>query len=177
MRKIRKETSVILSVRPEYVFKMYSGTKAVEFRKRIWDLRSEIKRAYIYETAPISAISGYIEIAEIIKGTPDDVFRKAGVFTGIDYPNYKKYAGSATEMYGIVIKRFVRLQNAVSLYRLDKTMKAPQSFYYCSDEMSDKILNLSKTGTATDDFSELELIILNVLQMSGATDLERKDIH
>lgn len=178
MKKLRTETSVILSVHPEYVFQMRLGNKGVEFRKQIWDLRNKITRVYIYETTPVAAIIGYVEIAEIIKDTPESVFKRAGILAGIDYTAYKKYAGTSKTMYGIAFNRSVFFKKPVPLILLKENMKAPQSFYYCSDEMSEKIMKLANTKEPEiNGLNYLEIEILDFLTPAGTEGLERKDIH
>ena len=174
MRKLRPETAVILPIRPEYVKRIRLGEKRVEFRKTIWDYRNEIKRIYIYESTPVSAIVGYFEIAKILRGAPDTVYAQAGLFAGIGYEAYKEYSATAKLIHGIVIKKPVFFNVSVPLDLIDSEMKAPQSFFYCSKETEEKILTLSKRAEEirlTDD----ELNILTYIRKHGC--VKRNDLH
>ena len=60
MQEIKQSKSIICAIKPEYTKKIFSGEKKWEFRRTQPDgLPNKI---YIYETAPVSAIVGSVEV-------------------------------------------------------------------------------------------------------------------
>lgn len=52
---------ILLSINPEYVEKIFSGTKKYEYRKNIFK-NKEVKTILIYSTSPIKKIGNYSAI-------------------------------------------------------------------------------------------------------------------
>lgn len=174
----RTEDAILLPIRPEYVERIRMGTKRIEFRSKLWDTRSKVKRVYIYETHPICAVVGYFGIADILKGPPEEVYAKAGLFAGIDYEDYQKYSEGRDFMYGLVIKQPVFFKSPIPLVMIGKELKAPQHFRYCDKEMSDKIVTLA-TGINKFEPAQMTPEEAAVLKyISTKTDsIERKNVH
>lgn len=59
--------NVLLSIKPEWAKKIYSGEKTIEFRKN-FPLKYNLSEDYIflYETKPIFAVTGYIVVDSYI---------------------------------------------------------------------------------------------------------------
>lgn len=71
--KAKKLPTILFSLKPEFTEMMLAGTKRHEFRKSFF---REPCMAYVYETAPISAVTALIEFGEPIVGS---VRRIAGI--------------------------------------------------------------------------------------------------
>lgn len=187
MKKAKMDMSIILPIHPIYVNRIKHGMKRVEFRKRLWNERNEVKRVFIYETRPKSAIVGYFEIADIISGTPREVYEMAGMFTGIDYNDYVEYAGDSDVMKGIVIRYPVFFKRPVSIYELG-LKHPPQSFYFIDAETGDKLIsnsqldlddpaNIDETAAAISNwFSQKEVSVLKFIE-SNSGNVNRCNVH
>ncbi|MDA1470496.1 ASCH domain-containing protein, partial [Brachyspira hyodysenteriae] len=62
-----------LSIKPEYVEKIFNGSKKYEIRKSIFK-RKNIKKIIIYSSSPISKVVGEFEIEDIISDDLDNVW-------------------------------------------------------------------------------------------------------
>ncbi|MBR0196635.1 MAG: hypothetical protein IJQ34_00700 [Kiritimatiellae bacterium] len=62
---------IVLAIKPEYAKKIYEGKKNWEFRKKAPPIYEEI---FIYESAPVSAITGKIVFSTAITGWGLDVW-------------------------------------------------------------------------------------------------------
>ena len=60
---------VLLSIKPEYVEKIFSKEKKYEFRKSIFK-NPNIKSIIIYSSSPVKKVVGEFEIENIIQDTP-----------------------------------------------------------------------------------------------------------
>ena len=56
---------VLLSIKPEFVEKIFAGTKKYEFRKSLFK-KSGVKYVVIYASAPIKRVVGEFEIDDIL---------------------------------------------------------------------------------------------------------------
>ena len=55
---------VILSIHPKWAQKIYSGEKTIEWRKTYPKHAHRYCRVYLYETAPVKAVTGYFHFGE-----------------------------------------------------------------------------------------------------------------
>ena len=98
LRKLRRPKVIVMSLKPKYAQAIYEGRKNWEFRKAPPPL---YQRVYIYESAPVSAVTGWVYFSESITGIPDavwDIVKTNKCFTmnltGISLPELKAYAGN-----------------------------------------------------------------------------------
>ena len=80
---------MLLSIKPEYVNKIVSGTKKYEFRK--FHCREGIYTMVIYATAPVKKVVGEVALLDIIEGDVEYVWRKTKSFGGILEKDYMTY--------------------------------------------------------------------------------------
>ena len=66
--------NVILSIKPEFVEKIFSGEKQYEYRKILF--KQKVDTVYIYASHPISKIVGEFKIDEILCDTPGNIWKE-----------------------------------------------------------------------------------------------------
>lgn len=121
---------VLLSIKPEYVEKIFSKEKKYEFRKSIFKNPS-IKSIIVYSSSPVKKVIGEFEIEEIIEDTPKNLWNLAPKNTGISEEKFYKYFENKEKGYAIKIGKLIKYQSAKNLK--DFSIKtAPQSFVYVS---------------------------------------------
>lgn len=120
-------STMLLSIKPEYVKAILDGKKEYEFRKR--RCKTGVKKIVFYSTAPESKVVGEAEIDEIIEGSPSKIWDLAKKAAGITRVNYFKY------YYGYHNAVAYKLKNVVA-YDPPKELSdyeinhVPQSFIY-----------------------------------------------
>lgn len=118
---------VLLSIKPEYVEKIFSGEKEFEFRKN--RCKSDVRKMLIYCTSPVMKVVGEADIVQIIEGSPSVVWEKTQNKSGITKDFYDSYYAGRTKSVAY------KLAN-IKKYKKPKTLKslgiatAPQSFVY-----------------------------------------------
>lgn len=97
MSKSNKNTVIVMAIKPKYAKAIYEGKKNWEFRKVPPPL---FKTIYLYESAPVSAITGAVVFGEAVTGVPLSVWeivKKNRCFTknlaGISLCDLEEYAG------------------------------------------------------------------------------------
>ena len=96
-RRPRRPKVVVMSIKPKYAKAIYEGKKHWEFRKAPPPLYT---RVYLYESAPVSKVTGWVYFSESVTGVPVavwDIVRTNKCFaknlTGISLPELQAYAG------------------------------------------------------------------------------------
>ena len=113
---------VLISIKPEFVEKIFSGEKQFEYRKSIFK-RQNIDTIIIYETKPIGKIVGEIQFNEILVDTPQNIWNKTKEKSGIS----EKLA------YAIKINKTIKYDKAINPKEEGLIFTAPQSFRYIKD--------------------------------------------
>jgi len=119
---------VLLSIKPEFAFKIFDGTKKFEFRKSIFK-RKDISRVIVYASSPVKQVIGEFEIEDILYDNTEIVWDITKRASGITKQFYDEYFANRDKAFAIqvgVTKRY-NSPKALSDYDLDY---APQSFAY-----------------------------------------------
>lgn len=120
---------IILSLYPKNIEKIASGIKKFEFRRSIYK-NSSVKKAYIYATSPVKKIVGYFEIVQVISGTPEQIWKKCGEFSGTTKESLMKYFEGKNTVYALEIDDFKYLQNPIDPKGYINNFYPPQFFQY-----------------------------------------------
>lgn len=136
--------SILLSIKSVYAKDIYAGTKKYEYRKRVYtnnNNNKNIQYIILYETSPVSKVTGMVSIWGILQGTAKDIWDTTCVYSGIEYDKYMKYFNNdlSTKAYAYVLGSVAKYTNPYTLEEfsemlgLNKVLKAPQSFVYIRD--------------------------------------------
>lgn len=123
--------NAILSIKPEFVAEIAAGRKGFEFRKTIFKQR--VEKVYIYASSPVSRIVGEFEPVDVVKGTPEEVWKQTKTRAGISRELFDAYYKGHETAYAIVIRNYVEYKEPK---RLPKGVTAPQSYCYVPGEGS-----------------------------------------
>lgn len=125
--------TALISIHPEYVKKIFSGEKKLEFRRR-WTSRT-VETLFIYATAPVQRIVGFAKIARVTKGTPIQLWRLTQQDNGgISKDKLFAYLGSRKMGVAIELSKVTQLPGGIDpRLCLGRGFRPPQSFRYLSD--------------------------------------------
>ena len=126
--------NVIMSINPQYVEKIFEGTKQYEYRKSIFK-RDDINRVYIYATYPICKIVGYFTIDNILCDTPVSVWEKTSEHGGITKQFYDEYYRGYKKAYAIGIKDVKQYDECIEPKTIIDNFRPPQNFIYADVEL------------------------------------------
>ena len=122
---------VLLSIKPEFVEKIFAGTKKYEFRKSLFR-RSDVKSVVVYASAPVKRVVGEFEIDNILSGELDVIWERTKKYSGITKEFYDLYFREKTVANAVQIGHLIRYKKAKCLSDYN-IRQAPQSFCYISD--------------------------------------------
>ncbi|MGE5580248.1 MAG: hypothetical protein ACM3WU_09420 [Bacillota bacterium] len=118
---------MLLSINPDHVQNILSGTKLFEFRKV--RCRADVDRIIIYATAPKKMVVAEAEIDEVIEGAIDDVWRQTKDSAGIGYGFYRSYYKGKKKAVAYRLRNIHAYQEPRSLSEYGVEYP-PQSFIY-----------------------------------------------
>lgn len=119
---------VLLSIKPEFVAKIFSNEKQYEFRKVIFK-NKQVKDVVIYASSPVSKVVGEFKIDKIIEDTSDNVWKLTKDKAGITKSYFDNYFKGKQVAYAIKIKQATQYDKPIDLQDLG-VKRAPQSFMY-----------------------------------------------
>lgn len=123
---------VLLSVKPEFVSKIFSSDKTVELRKRIPQL-IEGDELLIYASAPVMAIVGAVEVTKVVQQAPEDLWRMVRAHAAVERDFFAEYYQDHAHAYGIFLGCTRLYESACPLLKLRKSWPgfvAPQNYRY-----------------------------------------------
>ena len=118
---------IIISIHPKYVEQILSEEKKYEYRTRICS--KNINKIYIYETSPKMMIVAEVEIVQVLKDTPKNIWNKTHKAGGINLEDFNKYFKNKEYAYAYELGEITKYDKPKSLS--DFGIKSPpQSFVY-----------------------------------------------
>lgn len=122
---------VLLSIKPEFVEKIFDGSKKYEYRK-VLPKRTDISVIVIYASAPVQRVVGEFRINEIFSESVDILWERTKEYSGISKEYYMSYFQHKNVANAIEIGELKKYKKTKILSDY-KIVQAPQSFCYISD--------------------------------------------
>ena len=120
---------VLLSIKPEYANKIFSGEKKFEFRKRAFR-NIEVHTVVVYSTMPVGRIIGEFTIKQIHQDSPESIWRKTKRFSGIDEVFFNEYYDGRDLAVAIEVDKISLYKEPINPKEEYENFTAPQSFMY-----------------------------------------------
>ena len=124
-------SKILMSIKPEYVDKIFSGSKKYEYRKRM--CKEKIDTIIVYSSSPIQKVVGELKIKQVLYDKKNVIWNKTNKYGGITKIKYDNYC----ENCGYVVA--YEIEKAI-LYDKQKDLKdfnvrtAPQSYVYITNK-------------------------------------------
>ena len=121
---------VLLSIKPEFADKIFSGEKKYEFRRSIFKNQS-VKKIIVYASSPVQKVIGEFEIESILDGTPTWLWEQTWKHAGISEDFFFAYFKEKENGYAIKVTKVFKYKEPLCLKKAFK-LSPPQSFAYIS---------------------------------------------
>ena len=128
------QTSVLLSIKPEFVEKIFSGLKRYEFRRVIFKSKS-VNKVVVYASHPVQRVVGEFEVDGILALSRNQLWQQTKQFSGIAKTYFDEYFADKEMAYAIKIKSAKRYARPMTLEYLCPSARPPQSFMYLPNEI------------------------------------------
>ena len=120
---------VLLSIKPEFVEKIFSGEKLYEYRKATFK-NEDISSVVIYSTMPVGKIVGEFKFKKIHIDSPEIIWNETKQHSGISKKFFFDYFKNRTEAYAIEIEEVTKYEEPLDPHTIFPRFTAPQSFCY-----------------------------------------------
>lgn len=124
--------ALVLSIHPEHCQRILRGEKTVEYRKQCPTQPGPLW-AYLYETSPSSALVGVTQIARILAGPPEDVWRETKSTKSTTEERFFRYFDGRRQAVALILEQTRPLGRPLPLPELIDAVpgfRPPQSFMY-----------------------------------------------
>lgn len=118
---------VLMSIKPKFVERIFTGTKTFELRKKLF--KRTIDTIVIYSSFPEKKVVGEIIIDRIISSAPKFLWKFYKNNLGISEKEYFEYYKNSKVAYAIKIKKVIKYKKELELKDFG-IEKAPQSYQY-----------------------------------------------
>ena len=123
---------ILLSIKPTFVEKIFSGEKKYEYRRKLYKNRN-LKTIVVYSSSPIRKVVGEIEVEEILSDSPEKLWSLTKCESGITENYFRKYFDGRNVAYAIKIKSYNSYDSPVELNKKYPGVRVPQSFCYVGE--------------------------------------------
>lgn len=120
---------VLLSIKPEYANKIFSGEKKYEFRKIAFK-KLGIETVVVYSTMPVGKIIGEFSIKKIHKDSPQSIWNKTKKHSGVEEVFFNDYYFGRNTAVAIEVENPVLYEEPINPKEKFDKFTAPQSFMY-----------------------------------------------
>ncbi|MCK4373324.1 MAG: hypothetical protein KAW61_09255 [candidate division Zixibacteria bacterium] len=143
----RFDYDLVMSLHPEHAESILNGRKRVEIRRR-FSSKWKDSIALIYSTDPIRSFVGSFQIANVVKGSPDEIWYAFSAEIGCCREEFFRYAASSTTVYAIVVGERhefgVPLTKTHAAQLVSRDINAPQSYTKVnSDSVMQEVASIS----------------------------------
>ena len=120
--------AILMSIKPEFANKIFSGSKKYEFRRMIFK-KKNISKVVVYASFPVMKVIGEFLIGDILEMDLDSLWEATSEEAGISKELFMTYYRGKDRGYAIRISSFKRYDEPLPLQETFNT-KPPQSFQY-----------------------------------------------
>lgn len=117
----------MLSIRPEYAARIFSGEKRFEFRRTTF--KRPVDTVAVYVTAPVMRVVGEFDVEDILHMSVRRLWDHTRDHAGIDRRSFMDYFEGRSKGYALSIGQVRRYKKALFLDE-HFGVKPPQSFIY-----------------------------------------------
>ena len=122
---------ILMSIKPEYVDKIFSGEKKYEYRKRL--CKEKIDTIIVYSSSPIQKVVGELKIKQVLYNKKSIIWDKTNRYGGITKTKYDKYYENCSYAVAYEIEKSILYDKQKDLKDFN-VKKAPQSYVYITNK-------------------------------------------
>lgn len=123
---------VVLSIKPEFAYKIFEGSKKFEFRRAIFKNKN-VKSVIVYASSPVQKVIGEFEIGKIYNDDLSTLWSRTKEYSGISEEYFYDYFSDREKGFAIQVKSKKKYRKAKCL-KSDFNLNPPQSFAYVKEK-------------------------------------------
>ena len=120
-------STILMSIKPIYVDKIFMGTKKYEYRKKM--CKEKVDKIIVYSSSPVKKVVGELIIKEVLYDKKDIIWDKTNMYGNITKEDFDNYYKGSIYAVAYKIEKAILYDNPKKLS--DYNIKtAPQSYVY-----------------------------------------------
>ena len=123
-------STILISIKPECVEKIFDGNKKHEYRRLL--ANKEVNKLVIYCTTPVKAVVGEVAVVGTISDTPEKLWEQTKDFAGISKEKYLEYFSGKEKANCYVLGDCVKYDQPKKLEDFGINV-APQAWLYVNE--------------------------------------------
>lgn len=127
-------SAIIISIKPEYVERIFNGNKKYEYRRLL--ANREVNKLVIYCTTPVKAVVGEVAVVGTISDTPEKLWKQTKDFAGISKEKYFEYFGDKEKANCYILGDYLKYAQPKELEDFGVNF-APQAWLYVKEDIHD----------------------------------------
>lgn len=141
------QAEAIISIRSPYAAAILSGSKTVELRRRFPSLE-EGTLLWIYSPGPEGAIVGQATIAQVLRASPNAIWRKHRKALGLSWELFQGYCRGTQQAVAVVLKAPTAIEplSRSKLKKVRSNFHPPQVATRLSEAEALKLRRLSEAA-------------------------------
>lgn len=105
-------STILISIKPEYVEKIFDGNKKHEYKRRL--ANKAVDKMIIYCTVPVKAVVGEVAVTGIISDLSEYLWEQTKDFAGISKEKYFEYFSGKEKANCYVLSDYVKYDHPKS---------------------------------------------------------------
>jgi len=129
--------SIILSIRPEYVKRIFEGVKQVELRRVCPKHIHKGTLVFIYASSPMQALVGAFKVDYVVKKPLQELWLLVRKNAGVTQQEFDAYFQGVSSGVGIFFSEVWTMENPIKLQQLQQEVEGfcpPQGFRYITKQ-------------------------------------------
>lgn len=118
---------ILMSIKPQYSDKIFSGVKKYEFRRKVSKL--QVDKIIVYSSSPEKKVIGEVEVINVVCKPINDLWKLTKEFAGISFDDFRNYFLGCDVAYAYELGKVTRYKKPKSLLDFDISF-SPQSYVY-----------------------------------------------
>jgi predicted transcriptional regulator len=123
------QTKILLSIKPHFAERIFTGTKHYEFR-RVLFRATTIKTVVVYASSPIQRVIGEFTVGGILALSTQRLWKETRRHAGIEKRDFDSYFNGRKTGYAIKVSQPMRYHQPKRLNHICDYDRPPQSFRY-----------------------------------------------
>lgn len=119
--------TILLSIKPDYVEKIFDGSKRYEFRRIA--CKDPVDKIIIYATSPTKKVVGEVVVEKILSASPTALWEQTKNEAGISRKFFREYFKGKKSAFAYKLGEVIKYNTPQDLSDLG-IPQAPQSFVY-----------------------------------------------
>lgn len=118
---------ILMSIKPKYSEKIFSGNKKFEFRRKVSKLH--VDKIIVYSSSPDKKVIGEVEVIKVVSKPINQLWKLTKKYAGISYDDFEDYFDGCDVAHAYELGKITKYKEPKNLLDFNISF-SPQSYVY-----------------------------------------------